>query len=458
VIRITGLLPRIYVVGVAQLLATVAAVLLVGYLSFRSERGPDFDRRGRYVVDTVIEALGEPAALQRELTRANEQMHAAMTVYAADGSVLASSVQPPLPPIASPAGQGPHHLAPPWLDLPLTRPPAPVLRFGVGQGAFAGAFVMLRPSRPQPPPGGLWTIGIALFATAIASIWLARSFGRPLQQLGAAARRFGAGDFSARAGLARSDEFGELARTFDDMAERVTQLVRSRQQLLADVSHELRTPLARIRVALDIAADGGDAPELARDALAEIGEDCAELEQLVNDVLQTARLELSGQQAVAAEQTLRKELFDAESLVQRAAERFRGEHPARRLELQPLAEWPQLYGDQVLLRRALSNLLDNAHKYSAEITSVSLHARVVEGQLELTVEDRGIGIAQDDLAQVGTPFFRTDRSRTRRTGGVGLGLSLARKIVEAHAGSLSIQSEADRGTRVCVRLPIARAS
>jgi signal transduction histidine kinase len=293
-----------------------------------------------------------------------------------------------------------------------------------------------------------------LFATAFASILLARSFARPLSQLTAAASRFGRGELDVRAGLSRTDEFGELSHAFDEMAERVTQLVRSRQQLLANVSHELRTPLARIRVALDLASDGDWQAELARDALSEIAEDCAELERLVSDVLQSARLDLTGQPAQVAAQILRNEPFDPVSLVQRAVERFRSEHPGRVLELQCPEALPELHGDQVLLRRVLSNLLDNAKQYSPEPTPVTLRVRVADGWLEWRVEDRGIGIAPEDLSQVGTPFFRTDRSRTRRTGGVGLGVSLARGIVEAHGGSLSIESELDRGTRVCVRLPV----
>jgi two-component system, OmpR family, sensor kinase len=145
-------------------------------------------------------------------------------------------------------------------------------------------------------------------------------------------------------------------------------------------------------------------------------------------------------------------------LVQRAAERFRNEHPTRQLELFCAQGLPELEGDVMLLRRALHNLLDNAQKYSSAPTPIMLSVeRSAEG-LALCVADQGIGIAVEDLPHVGAPFFRTDRSRTRRTGGVGLGLSLSRKIVEAHSGTLLVESAPDRGTRVTMRLPFATAA
>ena len=458
--RLTRLLPRIYFVSLAQLLSIVAAVVIIGFLSWSPERGPDFARRGRYVVDTLTPHLADPEALERELLRARKQLKVEVSLYADDGTLIATNVEPPL----APATRRQQHPTPKgrW-HMPHAPEP---LRIAFAQGNSLGAFAMYRPPPPpQPRESSLWTVGFALFATGVASILLARSFARPLAQLSAAAQRFGAGDLDARAGLTRRDEFGELSHVFDEMAARVTQLVRSRQQLLANVSHELRTPLARIRVALDLAsdgvggvgggsgADGNSQAELAYDVLTEIAEDCAELERLVNDVLQTARLDLTGQSAQVVEQRLHKETFDVASIVRRSIERFRSEHPGRTLELEIPDALPELYGDQVLLRRVFSNLLDNAQKYSPETSPISLQVSAQAKWLEVRIVDRGIGMAPADLAQVGTPFFRSDRSRTRRTGGVGLGISLARSIVEAHAGTLNIESELDRGTSVCVRLP-----
>ena len=453
-IRVSRLLPRIYIVSVLQLLAIVGGLMLVGYLTFNPERGPEFERRGRYVADTLSHVAADPQALARELARAERQMRLAVSVYAADGALLGSNVQPPL---AAPASEHKRHGPRPPSPLGLFRtPPELILRLPISSSQLPGAYMVYRPPPPPSAPG-LWIISISLVATAIASILLARSFARPLSQLAAAAKRFGAGDLQARAGLSRGDEFGELSQAFDEMAERVMQLVRSRQELLANVSHELRTPLARIRVALDLASEDHADAELTRDALLEITEDCAELERLVSDVLQTARLELSAGSAQIAQQPLHLERLDLATLIGRLVERFHSDHPTRTLELRCADRLPELYADPVLLRRALYNLLDNAQKYSPESAPVGLSVQLTAGQLEIAVEDKGIGIAAEDLAQVGTPFFRTDRSRTRRTGGIGLGLSLARKIVEAHGGKLVLESRLDHGTCARLRLPLTAA-
>jgi len=280
---------------------------------------------------------------------------------------------------------------------------------------------------------------------------LARSIVKPLSQLTTVARKLGTGDLTARVHLTRSDEFGQLARAFDDMADRLTLVLRSQQELLANVSHELRTPLARIRVALDLAAEG-DA-DTAREALTEITADLLELERLVADVLQTAKLDLSAGRAGAGLPLLRREQVDIAELVARAAERFRHAQPSRKLTLLETRETPAVVGDATLLRRALDNLLSNASAYSDADTLIELRTELSETTLSISVVDHGIGIAAADLPRIGTPFFRTDPSRARRTGGLGLGLSLARRIVEAHHGQLQVESQVEHGTTVRLVLP-----
>jgi signal transduction histidine kinase len=221
--------------------------------------------------------------------------------------------------------------------------------------------------------------------------------------------------------------------------------------LLANVSHELRTPLARIRVALDIASEGDT--EAARESLGEITEDLNELEQIVDDVLQSARLELLDATHETSSALLRSEEIDAQALVDRSVARFATRHPKRTLDVKSEGCAGVVVGDARLLRRALDNLLDNAEKYSDAETTISLHVRGDDDALALEVEDHGIGIERNDLAHVGTPFFRTDRSRARTTGGIGLGLSLTRRIAEAHGGSVAIESEPGIGTRVRITVP-----
>ncbi|MFY0528624.1 sensor histidine kinase [Archangium gephyra] len=143
-------------------------------------------------------------------------------------------------------------------------------------------------------------------------------------------------------------------------------------------------------------------------------------------------------------------------MLDKAAARFRSTHPAHRLEVHVDAgTMPVLEADPVLLRRALDNLLDNAGKYSEPQSTVRLLARPLEHGLQVEVRDEGIGIEAKDLPHLFTPFFRSDRSRARKTGGVGLGLALARRIVVAHGGTLTLESQPDQGTTVRVTLPSA---
>ena len=230
-------------------------------------------------------------------------------------------------------------------------------------------------------------------------------------------------------------------------------LLLSEKELLANVSHELRTPLARIRVALDLAGEG-DA-EAARASLAEIATDLGELEVLVEDVLTATRFELAADGSAGAFAG-RRERIAASAVAQHAAERFRATHPTRPLELRADPAEPQVAIDPVLFRRVLDNLLENAHKYSPDpsapvVLAVSADSRSVA----FVVEDHGLGIAAVDLPHVFSPFFRGERSRDRSSGGVGLGLTLARRIVEAHGGTISITSRPGAGTMVRTVLPLS---
>ncbi len=174
----------------------------------------------------------------------------------------------------------------------------------------------------------------------------------------------------------------------------------------------------------------------------------AELERLTNDILTSARLELS-----SAHPPLRVERTAAKALIEAAVERFRAARPERVLHVDDATAGAQVEVDRMLLRRALDNLLENAAKYSEG--EIALGARAEGGSLTLEVRDRGAGIAPSDLKRLFTPFFRADRSRARQTGGLGLGLLLARRIVEAHHGTLEIESAAGQGTLARIRVPLA---
>ncbi|RKH05858.1 sensor histidine kinase [Corallococcus sp. CA053C] len=455
----TGLLARVYLVGVIQVVLIAVALMLARDLLRNEAWRNRFDDELSYFVDEWSALRDNPAALQASLDRAQQRMGMRVTFRTVDGRLLGNTRPEPEPALnaddlnvtARVTRRGPPGFIPGRGGRLLVVSPFP----GTPQ---VYASVSLPP--PPPPPDGerqtAIIVGLVLACTAITSVIFARTLAGPLEKLAAAARAFGAGRLDVRAGLRRNDELGLVSEAFDEMAGRITQLLRSQKELLANVSHELRTPLSRIRVALDLAAEG-DA-QTARELLPDITEDLAELERLVQDVLTTSRLELVTEGESGAMPPLRLEHVDANALVDKAAARFRTARPKHRLEVQVDGVLPGLEADPVLLRRVLDNLLDNAGKYSEPGTTVRLLARAEGNTLQVEVRDEGIGIDAEDLARVGTPFFRTDRSRARTTGGVGLGLTLVRRIVAAHGGRLMLESQPGLGTTARLLLPATGAA
>ncbi|RKH97684.1 HAMP domain-containing sensor histidine kinase [Corallococcus sp. AB038B] len=452
-----GLLPRIYLVGVIQILLVGVSLMLARDLLRNESWRNRFDDELSYFVDEWSALRDNPAELQASLERAQQRMGMRVTLRAADGALLGNTRPDAAPPLR------PEELSAVSSRVTRSGPRGPFPGAGSGPGRmlvvspFPGpiqvyAAVSLPP--PPPPPDGdrqtAIIVGLVLACTAITSVVFARTLAGPLEKLASAARAFGAGRLDVRAGLRRKDELGLVSEAFDEMAGRITQLLRSQKELLANVSHELRTPLSRIRVALDLAAEG-DA-QTARELLPDITEDLSELERLVSDVLTTSRLELVTEGASGVP-PLRLERVDANALLDKAAARFHTARPKHRLEVQVDGTLPALEADPVLLRRVLDNLLDNAGKYSEPGTTVKLHARAAGDGLQVDIQDQGIGIEAQDLSRVGTPFFRTDRSRARTTGGVGLGLALVRRILDAHHGRLTLESQPGQGTTARVVLP-----
>ena len=250
----------------------------------------------------------------------------------------------------------------------------------------------------------LLTITVVLIVVAVATRPLARRIARPLERLTDAARRLGGGDLTARVpapssrrwwrrrGRERADELAELTRAFNEMAERVERNVRGQQELLANVSHELRSPLARVRMALELVPRTADGEARLRD----IERDLADLDRVIEDVLTTSRLEMTGLPT-------RLESVDVQALLAELAERARHDPVLAGQNVGVAAEPPLvLVADPVLLKRALWNLVENAAKYGAPPITL---AAVVEGNaVVLSVTDDGPGIASDERERVLAPF------------------------------------------------------
>jgi len=255
---------------------------------------------------------------------------------------------------------------------------------------------------------------------------LARYLTMPLRKLQSALERFGQGDFSARAGSTRGDELGQLARTFDQMAGRIQNLVSAERRLLLDISHELRSPLARLNVAIELARSG----ENREAALDRIQKESDRLNVLVGELLQATRIEVDPQ-------ALRAQPVRLDDLLAAIVSDCSIEAAARGSSLKLYAPAPvTVSGDAELLRRAAENVIRNAIRYAPPETPVEVHLTPDGTVGRIEVRDYGPGVPEEALNRIFDPFYRVAGDRNRDSGGVGLGLAIARRAVELHRGKL----------------------
>ena len=258
---------------------------------------------------------------------------------------------------------------------------------------------------------------------------------KPIQLLRKGVTEIKNGNLDVEIPLVRPDELGRLTEAFNDMVHRIKEMLASRDQLLLDVSHELRSPLTRIRVALEMMDDD----EKKGTILADI----QDIEMMIAEILETERLNTEHGKIQTAE-------TDLAALIRETAVNIK-HGPG--IEYKDMPESLIVRLDQERFRMVLKNVLDNAAKFSAA-DSRPVQIRVLEKEEQVTVEieDDGAGIPEEQIPFVFEPFFRADRSRSRKTGGYGLGLHLCRKIMEAHGGQIEIRNNRGRGVTVTLRL------
>lgn len=415
--RLSGLTVRAYLFSLAAVLAT-ALVHLAAIAQLRAEHREHLILLSEELVERL---WWDHEAPERE---------ADVTLYDLQGAIVASTVDPPLP--RQPVEIGDSVVHP-------VRDGGRIVGFGVVSFRHTSSWgALVGP-----------TVG-TLLALLIVALLFAHHINLPLQRVTAAARAFGGGDLRARVGRYGNDEIGEVGRAFDAMAEQIVRLMTAQQELLANVSHELRTPLARLQVALDLLTDGQQAPIEELSPI--MSQDIRETLRLLDDVMTVARLDLSRAEP-AAMVPLRREALSVEALVEQAVSRFRAHHPQRVLAVTLAHPLPALHADPILLRRVLENLLDNSHKYSEPEKPIRMEVRAEGDGIYFVVADEGIGIDEQNLENVFLPFFRADRSRARATGGTGLGLALARRVVEAHGGRVTLESRLGQGAVFTLWLP-----
>ena len=292
-------------------------------------------------------------------------------------------------------------------------------------------------------PQHLWIIGLVTLLCYAFAYHLTS----PVRRLRSVLERFGQGDLSARAAINRKDELGQLATSFNQMADRIQTLLAAERRLLLDISHELRSPLARLGVAVELARSGEDRDDM----LDRIQKEADRLNELVAELIQVTRVEgdpsMQKAETVPLDELLADIVYD--SLLEAKAK------DCTLLLKAPVAV--RLSGDEELIRRAVENVIRNAIRYAPSGTPIDIELKKSGEMAEICVRDYGPGVPADALPRIFDPFYRVDSDRNRGSGGVGLGLAIARRSVELHKGKLTARN-ANPGLLVAIELPLAPES
>lgn len=315
---------------------------------------------------------------------------------------------------------------------------------------------------PPPPhwlplmpwlPGNLLVVLLMLFIAVALGAWpVARRLTRRLKALRLGVERFGDGHLQHRVEVQGEDEVADLARSFNEAAERIESLVTAHRSLLANASHELRSPLARLKMAVSLMGDAS--PDRTQKLQSEIHQDISELDALVEEVLLASRLDAQAPLNLRAVDVMGL-LVDEAQHVQARVHLEGATHAAEASTL-------SLMVDERLLRRAVRNLLENARRYGVdgrglhegEVSSpVDVRLVLREGWADIVVEDRGPGVPPEQQERIFEPFYRMP-GHAEHAGGVGLGLSLVRQIAVRHGGQVRCETREGGGSRFVISLPL----
>ena len=275
----------------------------------------------------------------------------------------------------------------------------------------------------------------------------------PVHWLRSAVQKFASGELGARVDdkpkqMKPASEIEALIKDFNHMAERVEELVGSQRQLLANVSHELRSPLARLSLAVDLLRQF---PEDREEHLARFENELGKLNQLIERLLTLSRLESSTIM-------IKEDFFDLADLAAEIISDVQFEASARGCSVAILRfQQCPIIGDQALLRSAIENILRNAVQYSDEGTTVSVEVGCDAKEATFTATDTGPGLGDKEMSQIFQPFFRGSEARSRRSGGYGLGLTIASRAIDLHGGTIRAQNTGS-GLTVSICLPLVRLS
>ena len=406
-------------------------ILVVGFFRYQFEKTPrpllekNFVRHLNYVIND----LGTPPSLERarEITKESSLQ----IRYEGPGMTWTTSVKIPS------LGE---------LKLQVSKQ-FPLIRYRNHRDTYTaviqhgpGNFVFVLQKEHVMATGWEWwmLVQIALLITIVFATYLMiRRNLKPLEFLSVGVQQIGEGHLDHQVPRSRLLEFDRLAEAFNTMTVRIRSMLHAKEQLLLDVSHELRSPLTRMKIALEMIPDGPMKENMKGDI--------REMEMMISEILEAARLRNATGKLNCATIPAKRQLEDVSDL-------YKNHAPGLRIDDVP--EDAGIHGDLMLLKIVLNNVITNAIKYSAtEGEPIRLTWMQNPGVVVIQVQDRGQGIPAEDLPYIFEPFYRVDKSRSKRTGGYGLGLSLCKTIMEAHQGKIEVKSLPGTGSTFSLFFP-----
>ena len=399
------------------------------FLSYRSLAGRPFHRNISQYLNYVIDDLGTPPSYERARVVASR---AALQIQF-QGSDISWST-------ASKTIERDRIHFRTWHDSPNIRGGMSHGRFYIEYRHTAGDFIFELSGEYDKNPElksvhGFIFVMIALIL--IAAYFSIRWILRPIKWLNEGMQEVGRGNLKHRVPVKKSDELGQLTQDFNTMTKRLHEMLRAKEQLLRDVSHELRSPLTRMKVALEF---------LKQDKTSTIIQsDIEEMEAMISSILNSARTH-------HAHSRLNIQKSDITKLIHKVKAAYREAPPG--IEVSGTSTPIVCEVDSEQIKIVLKNILDNAIKYSrTDSDPIQISVDKQAHWIIVNIKDKGIGIAPEDLAYIWEPFYRVDKSRSRETGGYGLGLSLCKTIMEAHGGKIEVSSGVGEGTTASLYIP-----
>lgn len=296
-----------------------------------------------------------------------------------------------------------------------------------------------------------WIVGgIAVAAAALIALLLSHALLTPIRAIATTARQLAAGQLAARVPVTSGDEIGQLATDVNQLAQALEKTESTRRNLMADISHEFRTPLAVLRAELEAMEDG--VRTLSRESLHSLLVEVATLNKLVGDVHDLAIADLGAL-------SYRRANVNVGEILRTCAATFQVRFEQRGLSaaLHIAADDLMVFADEGRLQQLFNNLLENSLRHTDAGGRLRISASRSDGEALLVIEDSAPGVPDEVLPRLFERFFRVDASRSRATGGSGLGMAICRGIVEAHAGRIVAAPSPLGGLRIEVRLPLALA-